>query len=53
MSDKEKVSTQEELDALLDYMFPTKGNKPKNDYVPKEGEASQEEIDEIFKHMNI
>jgi len=47
--DKKKQPTEAELDAIMNEILPIGERK----YTPKPGEASQEELDEIFKHMNI
>ena len=49
VQNKDKLPTEAELDAIMNEIDPQK----QHEYVPKEGEASKDEIDDIFKHMNI
>ena len=49
IQDKDKVPTEAELDAIMNEILPVSERA----YTPKPGEATQAEIDDIFKHMNI
>ena len=44
-----KEATEEDIDEIMEGISPWSGKI----YKPKAGEASQAEIDEIFKHMRI